>query len=221
MLRVKICGITRIEDAIQAAELGADAIGFIFYKKSPRYISPKTASGISRQIPLHVSRVGVFVDPDKSQLAEFIQLVGLNAIQIHGLTNKKKNFRHNSIPVISALQVENNNIIQRINYYREKSDAILLDTGDPVLYGGTGKTFDWKYAAVISKKERIILAGGLHPDNISKAVEIVQPYGVDVSSGVERRPGIKDSGKLIEFFKNIREFRHDWKPAGNQLFPLA
>jgi phosphoribosylanthranilate isomerase len=221
MLRVKICGITRIQDAIQASELGADAIGFIFYKKSLRYISPEAASQVAKQLPSHISRVGVFVNPDRAELTNLTQTIGLDALQIHGLSKNRGSFHYDGKPVIMAIQVNYDTISRDINYYQDRSDAILLDTAHHTLSGGTGISFDWKYAVDFSKYHRIILAGGLDPDNISRAVETVHPYAVDVSSGLEKQPGIKDPDKLIAFFKNIRKYRNDWKPAGNRLFPIA
>ncbi len=221
MLRVKICGITRAEDALMAAELGADGIGFVFFDKSPRYVSPEAAAEISLSLPPHVAQVGVFVDPAPSQVSAIMSTVCLHAVQLHGLHRGECIKGFSRTPVILALAVGDSSVNPQISTYGNSVAATLLDTFHTELYGGTGVTFNWHYAAMAAKSARIILAGGLRPENVCRAVETVKPYGVDVSSGVEHRPGIKDTAKLKAFFSNLRKYRRDWKPERKPLFQLA
>jgi phosphoribosylanthranilate isomerase len=221
MLRVKICGITRLEDALLAAQLGADAVGFVFFEKSPRFISPKVVAEIALQLPAHVARVGVFVDPQPSFTLEAVEAVGLDAIQLHGISDPQKLTAFEKRPLILAIAVKDQMILQTVVELAPLVDALLLDTYHPALPGGTGKTFNWELAAPVAEQFHIILAGGLTPGNVSAAVKTVRPYAVDVSSGVEVAPGIKDPEKLTLFFKNLREYRRGWKPQKDRLFPLA
>jgi phosphoribosylanthranilate isomerase len=221
MLRVKICGIKHIEDALLAADQGADAIGFIFYAKSPRYVTPEQANQISAQLPRHVSRVGVLVNPEESELSAIQSMVKLDAIQIHGLPPGKKLGNFNGPALILAIVVSEVPPNKKSELFRHPADAILCDTYNPNLYGGTGKSFDWKIVEDLTNNFRIILAGGLKPENIVRAVDIAKPYAVDLNSGVEAYPGKKDSTKLKQIFKKLRKYRIDWKPERERLFPLA
>lgn len=221
MLRVKICGIQHVEDALLAAEQGADAIGFIFYAKSPRYVTPEQANQISAQLPPHVSRVGVFVNPEESELRAIQSEVKLDAIQIHGLPTVKKYRALNGSAFILAIAVSEISIQENLESYRQHSDAILCDTHHPNLFGGTGKSFDWKIAKDLTSKYRIIIAGGLNPENVARAVDAVNPYAVDINSGVEAYPGKKDPIKIKQIFKKLRKYRIDWKQEREPLFPLA
>jgi phosphoribosylanthranilate isomerase len=221
MLRVKICGITRREDALSAAESGADAVGFIFYPRSPRYISRQGAANITRALPGHVSRIGVFVNPAVAELQETIEWVGLDAVQIHGKHNLTELRQIESDRLIYAFQVNDSFEAGALQSYHGISAAILLDAFERGSYGGTGKTFNWEIARKAGQQGRIILAGGLNPQNSAAAVREAAPYAIDVNSGVEERPGIKDHHKVKELFDNIKEFRNDWKADIQQRFPLA
>jgi len=205
MLRIKICGITRREDALLSAELGADAIGFIFYDKSPRNITWEAAAEITRSLPSHVTKVGVFVNPSLMEVNHYIEKVGLDAVQIHG-EHRFAKFR--TIPpnrLIYALQVGEAFDLRNLETYQDTCAALLLDSFKNGAYGGTGTTFDWEVAVKAKTYGRIILAGGLTPQNAARAVERVQPYMIDVNSGVEAQPGVKDHQKLRELFTNLKE----------------
>jgi len=205
MLRVKICGITRREDALLSAELGADAIGFIFYDKSPRHVTWQAVAEITRSLPSHVAKIGVFVNPSLAEVNHHFEKVGLDAVQIHG-NHRFAEFR--TIPpnrLIYALRVGETFDLRSLDSYRNACAALLLDAFKNGAYGGTGTTFDWEIAVKAKTYGRIILAGGLTPQNAALAVERVQPYAIDVNSGVEARPGIKDHHKLRELFTNLKE----------------
>jgi phosphoribosylanthranilate isomerase len=202
MTRVKVCGITTLEDAFRAADLGADAVGFIFYPKSPRYIPPPEAAEIIRGLPPFVASVGVFVDCPSSEIDSIAAACSLTAVQLHGSETPEfcDQFR---VKVIKAFRVRDARLPPEIDRYR--TDAILLDAfveGSP---GGTGKTFSWEVAREAKRFGRVILAGGLNCENIRNAIETVRPYAVDVSSGVETAPGKKDPIRLAEFLKKAKE----------------
>lgn len=221
MLRVKICGITRREDALLGAELGADAIGFIFYDKSPRNITWQAAVEIARLLPSHVAKVGVFVNPSLAEVNHYIEKVGLDTAQIHG-EHHFAEFR--KVPpnrLIYALQVGKTFDPRNLESYRNTGAAILLDAFKSGVYGGTGTTFDWDVAVKAKLYGRIILAGGLTPQNAVEAVNQVQPYAIDVNSGIEAQPGVKDHHKLQELFTNLKGYRNECKPATAGIFPLA
>lgn len=221
-VRVKICGLTRREDALLAVELGADALGFVFYRESPRYISPEAAAEIAGELPPHVARVGVFVDPLPEQVNAIAGIAGLHAVQIHGLSDMQR-LEEIRLPVVLAHRVGHAPLRLWEIAFPPPVVAHLLDAYHPRLHGGTGRTFDWHQAVELARRHRIILAGGLTPENVPRAVKLVQPYAVDVSSGVEQAPGIKDRKKLTTFLENLKEFRHGATPAGSPQppFPLA
>ncbi|MCK4248688.1 MAG: phosphoribosylanthranilate isomerase [Candidatus Omnitrophica bacterium] len=203
MIKIKICGITNLEDAQLAVESGADSIGFVF-TKSPRRISPLDAGLIIKEIPLSVDTVGVFVDETLQELDEIIRISHINTIQLHGLESPEycSNFK-SKVKVIKTFRVKDKEFLQKMSAY--KTDNFLLDTyisGQP---GGTGKVFDWNLAATAARKyPNIILAGGLNPDNICEALNSVKPYGVDVSTGIEACPCKKDPVLLKEFIARVR-----------------
>jgi len=199
---VKICGIKRINDALLAEKLGASAVGFIFYKKSPRYIMPEKAGEISKILGPFIARVGVFVDKDPSVVMKIVRIAHLTAVQLHGSEEMEYIRKLKGIRVIKTFRVAQDFDCKKMNGY--KVNAFLLDTCDKDgFYGGTGKTFDWGKAVECSKYGRIILAGGLNQSNIKEAVKIVKPWAVDVSSGVEISPGIKDADKMRDFFTAV------------------
>lgn len=196
-VRVKICGITRLEDAQAAIAAGADALGFVFYPPSPRYISPEQAAFIIHQLPPFVTTVGLVVNPSNEEVRELLRLLPLGLLQFHGEESEAfcSSFSH---PWIKALAVKpGQDVVAEIAAYPGAA-GILLDAWHPDLKGGTGQTFDWKGFPASAGKP-LILAGGLTPDNVARAIQETQPYAVDVSGGVEEFKGIK-SAALIDAF---------------------
>lgn len=207
-VRIKICGITRWEDARIAASLGVDAIGFIFYDKSPRYIAPEEAALIIKQLPPFVSRVGVFVDEDPQRVIAASRLSGIDTIQLHG-TESPRYCHAMPMPVIKAFSIEPSSDLALLEQYHVS--GLLLDTWASGRRGGTGKTFDWTIAQnACTKYDHVILAGGLNPANIEEALETVHPYGIDISSGVEIKPGIKNPRKMRDAVQAVRA----WERGG-------
>lgn len=201
MVRVKICGITSLEDALQAVQVGADALGFVFHEKSPRYLSPEQAKSIISELPPFVQAVGLFVNADAGFINDTADRCRLDLVQLHGdeppdycvLIRRR---------VIKAFRVRDNSSLDPVKDYRVA--GILLDAYSPHAYGGTGLTFNWEVAKAAADCRPIILAGGLTPGNVREAVERVNPYAVDVSSGVEESPGRKDQEKVREFIKKVK-----------------
>jgi len=201
MIKIKICGITNLDDALAAAEAGADALGFNFYKKSPRYIDPEKAAEIIAQLPPLIMPVGVFINEREDRIREIQTLTCMQAIQLHGDESPEFCQRFGN-RVIKAFQVKDKENLKHMAHYRV--GAFLLDSYHDSLRGGTGVTFDWHLAVVAKTFGRIILAGGLTPENVAEAVKLVQPYGVDVAGGVEKEKGIKDHAKLKKFITEVR-----------------
>jgi phosphoribosylanthranilate isomerase len=203
-VKIKICGTTNLKDALFAVDSGADAIGFIFYKKSPRYILQKDAKDIVAKLPPFVETVGVFVNETSDKVNRIAEQCKLTAIQLHG--DESPAFcRRIKRRVIKAYRVKDTNSFKGMADY--DVSGFLLDSYNDESKGGTGKTFDWNLALRAKKQGPIILAGGLNPYNVYTAIHRVKPYGVDVCSGVEKSPGIKDSVKIDEFIKSVRKFR--------------
>lgn len=197
-VRVKVCGITSLEDALVAAEAGADAIGFIFHPPSPRFIRPEAARKISDGLPPFVARVGVFVDSSEERIAEVARVAGLDAIQLHGRETADFCRRVGETRVIKAFRVDGPAVLEALAEY--SSMPWLLDSYVPGAFGGTGQTFNWDLACeAVRRGGRVILAGGLTPENVGRAVAAVRPYAVDVSSGVESAPGRKDAQRVRAF----------------------
>jgi phosphoribosylanthranilate isomerase len=206
MLRIKICGITNLEDALLAAELGADALGFIFYPPSPRAVAPDAARAIIAQLPPLVTTVGVFVDEDAATVKELAARVGLDWLQFHG--NEPPDYcRSLGRRVIKGFRLQDAASLESLNDYRGVVQAFLLDTYKKGQVGGTGETCDWDLARQAHKYGPIILAGGLNPANVARAIALAQPQAVDVASGVEAKPGKKDPEKLRAFFININQLK--------------
>lgn len=201
MVRVKVCGISDPEAALAAAEAGADAIGLIF-APSRRRVTAGRAREIVAALPPFVAKVGVFVDETRERIADTVEAVGLDTVQLHGSETPEFAGAF-SLPVLKAVRVRDADSLTGLAEYRVA--AFLLDTHDPEALGGTGRTFDWSLAAGVAVDHRIILSGGLRPDNILQALDRVRPYGVDVSSGVESG-GAKDRGKIREFVRLVREW---------------
>jgi phosphoribosylanthranilate isomerase len=201
MVKVKICGITNVEDALWAASLGADYIGLNFCKSSIRNISAENAKGIVEKLPYFVIPVGVFVDEDENRIQKIVKKTNIKIIQLHGNETPEKCRRIKemlSLPVIKAFKVKDETIIETIRNYLLDIDYILLDTYVEGMDGGTGVVFNWDIAAKISKEyeKPVFLAGGITPENVVSAIEKVSPYGIDVASGVERSPRRKDYDKM-------------------------
>jgi phosphoribosylanthranilate isomerase len=201
MVRVKICGITNPEDALMAVDAGADALGFVFHEKSPRFITPDKAAEIIRELPPFVTTVGLFVNPDIGFVNSTTDRCGLDIVQLHGEETADFCSRVNR-RVVKVFRIRNEESLVAIKDYRVS--GFLLDAYSAEAYGGTGKTFNWDFARDAKKFGPVVLAGGLTPENVMQAVEHVMPYAVDVSSGVEAAPGKKDSCKVIEFIKRAK-----------------
>lgn len=199
--RVKICGLTRIEDALLAIELGAAAIGFVFWPKSPRFVDPPRAKTIVDALPPFVVTVGVFADQQVEEVREIVQAVRLSVVQLHG-NEAAGDYESLRRPLIKALPVRAG--IAPPAFADIPSDVtLLLDAHDPEKVGGTGRTIDWTVAAGIAATRPVILSGGLRPENVAEAIRAVHPAAVDVASGVEREPGVKDAAKLRAFFDAV------------------
>jgi phosphoribosylanthranilate isomerase len=198
-MRVKICGIRRVDDALLAAELGASALGFVFWPSSPRFLDPYRARPIAAALPPFVTTVGVFVDQPEAYVSGVMRLLNLGAVQLHG-QEPPESYAHGTDRVIKTVAVtEGRDCMPAVEAVPARA-MVLLDAHDPVKRGGTGRTIDWRQAAAAAKVRPIILSGGLNADNVRDAVDSVRPYAVDVSSGVESSPGVKDSGKLRALF---------------------
>jgi phosphoribosylanthranilate isomerase len=202
MTRVKVCGVTRIDDALLAAELGAAAIGFVFWPGSPRCIEPSRAREIVSALPPLVATVGVFVDQPVDDMRRIAEQAGLSAIQLHG-REPAAVARRLLQPVIKAVAVTPAFVPESIDAWPDDV-TVLLDAHDPVKRGGTGRTIDWSLAAAAAARRPVFLSGGLTPANVGDAIERVRPYGVDLSSGVESAPGVKDPAKLRALFLAAR-----------------
>jgi len=202
--KVKICGITNYEDAAAAMEMGADVLGFNFYRPSPRYVTPEAATNIINKLPAFIDVAGVFVNCPLEETREIASQCQLDWIQLHGDENAEfcRWLAYDSPKTMKAIRVKSAEDIQQVDEYF--TDAVLLDAYNPIKYGGTGLTFDWNIIGHIGK--RIFLAGGITPDNAVAAVEL-GVYGIDVCSGIEAEPGKKDLAKMKQLFDNIRHLR--------------
>lgn len=199
MTEIKICGMTNTDDAMNAAECGADALGFIFYRKSPRYIAPETAREIIENLPQSLCKVGVFVNHDAKGIKEIVEFCGLDLIQLHGDESPEYCRQFPKSKLIKAIAAKT----PRLSEY--PVSAILIDAYDPKLYGGTGEKSDWDLAVKIKENHTLILSGGLNPENIREALKIVSPDAVDINSGVELSPGKKDPEKVKKIIEIVRQ----------------
>jgi phosphoribosylanthranilate isomerase len=199
MIQIKICGITRLEDAITAQESGANAVGFIFYKESKRYVDPVTVKSITEKLNPFICKVGVFVNESTREINAIAKIAGLTNVQLHGDesidTAKQINY-----PVIKALYFDNN-LPENLKVWQNYN--IMVDSGTRDKPGGTGKTLPWKILKELTGDLPMTLAGGLTPENIQEAVRIMRPVAVDVSSGVEKAPGLKERNLIKQFIKNV------------------
>ncbi len=202
MVKIKICGITSLDDALAAADSGVDSLGFNFYKKSPRYIEPAKASEIIAQLPPFVTPVAVFVNEREDKIRDVMFTTGIKVLQFHGDERPEFCGRFAS-RVIKAFQVKDKESLKQMVHFHVS--ALLLDSYHKNIRGGTGEIFDWHLAVVAKTFGRVILAGGLTPSNIAEAVKLVRPYGVDVAGGVEKGKGIKDYVKMKKFITEARK----------------
>jgi len=197
MVKVKICGITNVQDARYAASAGADALGFIFVPGTPRCVTPEKVKAIVLEVPPFVAKVGVFMNSDAEMIAEIMDFCGLDFAQLHGQESARYCGRLKGRRIIKAIHVRSEEDIRRMAHY--DVDAFLLDTYVAGVPGGSGETFDWALARQGANSGRVILAGGLTAENVADAVVAARPYAVDASSGVEEEPG-KKSKELVEAF---------------------
>lgn len=200
MIKAKVCGITNLEDALMVVECGADAVGFVF-ASSPRQVSPETVCRIVGELPPFVCKVGVFVDSTLETVREVMDTCGLDLAQLHG--SESPDFCRALFPrVLKAFRVRDESVLSLLPQYQ--ACAYLLDSYDASLKGGTGRSFNWDIGKRAGVYGRIVLSGGLTPENVRQAIEIARPYAVDVSSGVESCPGKKDPGKVKAFLEVVK-----------------
>ena len=201
-VRVKICGITQLEDALFAAQAGADALGFVFYEKSPRHISTAQAASICRALPPFVTRVGLFVDAPAEFVECVLHSVPLDLLQFHGDETPAYCAQFGK-PYIKAVRVQADTDLLKYAADFAEASGLLMDAYVPGLPGGTGEAFDWQLIPKNFPKP-VVLSGGLTPLNVSEAIKQTQPWSVDVSSGVESAKGIKDQSKIAQFITNAK-----------------
>lgn len=205
--RVKICGITRRQDADTAIALGADAIGLVFYPPSPRYVTPEQAAAITAGLPPFVTVVGLFVNADHETIAETVARAGIDLIQFHG-QECPAFCAEAPRPWIKAVRMKEGTDLPQVASDYARASALLLDAYRPGVPGGTGETFDWDQIPA-EMAGKIILAGGLNPENVADAVRRVRPYAVDVSGGVEAERGIKDADRIERFMRGVHLGEHE------------
>jgi phosphoribosylanthranilate isomerase len=201
-VQIKICGITNQDDAAVAVDAGADALGFVFHRKSPRYVEPQVVKSIVASLPPFILPVGVFVNEELKVVRDIMDSCGLALAQLHG--NESAGYCETlGRPVIKAIGLKDRASLLALAEYKGRAQVrgFLLDAFAPDTYGGTGRATDWTIAAELAKSLTVILAGGLTPDNVASAVAAVKPYAVDVSSGVEAAPGRKDPEKIRAFVR--------------------
>ena len=200
-MRIKTCGITNVEDAFKAVKCGAWALGFVFYQKSPRYISPSRVRKIVEVLPPLVTPVGVFVNHNERAVRDICQFTRIHTVQFHGDEDPRYCTRFKDFKIIKAFRVKEDFDFEQLTPY--KVDVYLFDAFDEKIYGGSGRTFNWNILKERKFARPVILSGGLNPDNVGQALETFEPYAVDVSSGVEKSPGVKDHGLMGQFLKKV------------------
>jgi phosphoribosylanthranilate isomerase len=198
-VRVKICGITRPDDAAAAAQAGADAIGFVLWPGSPRVVTVEQAASLGRLLPPWTARVGVFVSVSVDAARAAVQAAGLSAVQLHGIADPAP-YLALAVPVVWAMPLRDG----AADPVAPAGTTLMLDADDPRRHGGTGQAIDWRRAAAVAAKAPTILAGGLTADNVAEAIAAVHPYAVDVSSGVEDAPGVKSAARMTAFVAAVR-----------------
>ena len=202
--RIKVCGITGKEDARAAVAAGADGLGFIFVKQSPRLVDPDIVRAVTAELPPFVNSIGVFCDEEIEVVEEIINYCHLTLVQLHGAESPEY-CKSVSCPVIKSFSVHPETESQELAAYSEVASGFLLDTYHKDMAGGTGMVFDWKLVEQIQPPGPVILAGGLNPENVGDAIRLVKPFAVDVNSGVEYQPGRKDTDKLKSFANEVRK----------------
>ena len=204
-MKIKICGITNVEDAGVAVSAGADALGFVMYRKSPRWIEPAVARSIIAGLPPFVLPVGVFVNEEAEKVRTLMDECGFALAQLHG-DESAAYCQHLGRPALKALRLKDRSTVLALAEFQGRANVrgFLLDTFSDQSYGGTGQMTDWTLAQEVARSAPVILAGGLNPANVAGAIRMVRPYGVDVSSGVEQSPGKKDPDKMKAFIEAVR-----------------
>jgi phosphoribosylanthranilate isomerase len=201
-VKLKICGITNLSDALAAADAGADYLGFIFYPPSPRFITAAAAKAIISQLPPHVKKVGVFVNTPAVEIIKLMNDLPLDIAQLHGDEKPEVGLAIGSERVWKAMALNSEADIKNAGEFT--AAAILADAITPEQRGGSGKKCDWEQAALAATKVKLVLAGGITPDNAAAAIAAVKPFAIDVCSGIESKPGQKDHNKIIQLIKNIK-----------------
>jgi phosphoribosylanthranilate isomerase len=201
VIRIKICGITRTADAIAAVGYGACALGFNFYQDSPRYIEPEEAGNIIRQLPPFISAVGIFVNAMKDRIDSVIEKSNIDTVQLHGDETPEFCAQFSGVKIIKAFRIKKESDLARMEEY--SVNGYLIDAYHPELYGGSGFCFPWEILESIKSSKPLIVAGGLTPSNVGRLLETFEPYGVDVCSGIELKPGIKDHDAMKKFIKIV------------------
>ncbi len=199
MTFIKFCGLTRAEDVAIAVELNVDAVGFVFWSGSPRAIAPETATRLISTLPSSIIPVGLFVHPTREDIARAVDATGIRVAQVHGM---------NDVSVLSGLPCDlwvATSLQEAGSVVGANGSTMLLDAHDPQRHGGTGTTIDWNAAGAIAAHRRVMLAGGLTPENVGEAIRRAKPYGVDVSSGIEDQPGIKNEQLMRAFARAVRD----------------
>lgn len=206
-MKIKFCGITRADDAAAAVALGVDALGFVFHAPSPRHVTPEVAAGIVRGLPPFLTKVGLFVNAEAALVARIVDTVGLDVVQFHGDESPAECARAPR-PWIKAIRVRPDSDLAAAGQAYAAAAALLYDTYDDAVYGGSGRAFDW--ALLAARGERpAILAGGLTPANVGDAIRRVRPYAVDVSGGIEAAKGRKDRVKMSDFVREVRRVERE------------
>lgn len=200
--RVKVCGITSVDDALGVVQAGADALGFVFYEKSPRNVAPQQVAAIVSALPPFITTVGLFVNTEPEEISRIMAQTGLQVVQLHGDESPEQCHIKN-YPIIKALRVRDETSLRYFEAF--PVSAILLDAWSDGQYGGTGRQFDWQLLRQVRCDKPVILAGGLTPDNVRMAIRQVTPYAVDVSSGVECSPGHKDMDLVTQFIQQVKQ----------------
>ena len=211
-MRIKICGITKAGQGIAIANLGATALGFICVKNSPRYIQPNQIKAIATQLPPKVDRIGVFANATQQEIKAVVTEAGLTGVQLHGdespqFCQQLRNLLGDKIELLKALRIKTTAALSTVSKYQNCVDTLLLDAYHPQALGGTGKTLDWQSLQEFNPDLPWLLAGGLTPDNVTQALSLVKPDGIDLSSGVERSPGDKDLVKVVQLLTELDSVR--------------
>ena len=216
--QVKICGLTRVDEAVKCAELGPDAIGLVFFEKSPRNVTMEQAKKISLSLPKNISTIGVFVDKPFGHIMERVEKCALNGVQLHGMENPDlvRKLIEQDLIVIKCLYLDSRPFLKEASRYN--ATGYLVECAKGVLPGGNALSWNWSRAEEFGKKHPFILAGGLCPENISSAIDKSRPHAVDISSGVEKEPGRKDITKIKAFIKAVSKSSIEDKNNSRRIF---